>query len=119
MNRLQDIVAFRCVATHGSFTVAAKVLGLTPSSVTKSIARLEEELGVALLHRSTRALQLTELGANYLKRCSQILLDLDSAHEELRARHDRPSGKVRLSAPPSFGRLTLIPALANFLGLYT
>lgn len=118
MTKFQDMLAFKAVAELGGFTAAAKAIGVTTSSVTKSITRLEETLGVQLLHRSTRAVHMTEYGAAYLERCVQILLDLEDAEARLRGSNLAPAGTVRLCVPPSFGRMTIVPALQTFFSRY-
>lgn len=118
MTKFQDMLAFKTVAELGGFTAAAKAIGVTTSSVTKSVTRLEEGLGVQLLHRSTRAVHLTEYGAAYLERCAQILLDLDDAEAQLRDSNLAPAGTVRICVPPSFGRMTVVPALEQFFARY-
>ena len=114
VNKFQDILAFARVAELGGFTAAAKVLSSSTSTVTKSVTRLEEALGVQLLHRTTRRLHLTEYGAEYYERCKQILADLDDADSAVRDAHISASGLVRMALPPSFGRMTVIPALPEF-----
>ena len=118
MTKFQDMLAFKSVAELGGFTSAAKAIGVTTSSVTKSVTRLEQGLGVQLLHRSTRAVHLTEYGTAYLERCAQILLDLEDTEAQLRDSNLAPAGTVRICVPPSFGRLTLVPALERFFALY-
>lgn len=118
MTKFQDMLAFKTVAELGGFTAAAKAIGVTTSSVTKSITRLEESLGVQLLHRSTRAVHMTEYGAAYLERCVQILLDLEDAEARLRDSNLAPAGTVRICVPPSFGRMTIVPALERFFSRY-
>lgn len=106
------------VAELGGFTSAARALSSSTSAVTKSVTRLEESLGVQLLHRTTRRLHLTEYGAEYYERCRQILIDLDEAEGAIREANIAPSGPVRIALPPSFGRLTVIPALPEFYERY-
>ncbi|MDV3253718.1 LysR family transcriptional regulator [Devosia sp. BK] len=118
MTKFQDMLAFKAVADLGGFTSAAKSIGVTTSSVTKSVTRLEVSLGVQLLHRSTRAVHLTEFGAAYLERCTQILLDLEDAEARLRDSNLAPAGPVRICLPPSFGRMTVVPALERFYSQY-
>lgn len=118
MNKFQDILSFVRVAELGGFSAAARTLGLTTPSVTKSITRLEENLGVQLLHRTTRIMQLTEYGSEYYERCRQIIFDLQDAENSIREANFTPSGPVRVALPPSFGRLTVIPALNDFYSRY-
>ncbi|HTJ56065.1 MAG TPA: LysR substrate-binding domain-containing protein [Devosiaceae bacterium] len=112
------MAAFAKVAELGSFTEAARHLAVSTSSVTKSVTRLETDLGIQLLHRTTRSVQLTEYGTAYLERCCRLLLELDDAEASLREAHQSPSGLVRLSLPPAFARRTLVPALGQFYGRY-
>lgn len=111
-------MSFVRVAELGGFTSAARALSSSTSAVTKSVTRLEESLGVQLLHRTTRRLHLTEYGAEYYERCRQILIDLDEAEGAIREANIAPSGPVRIALPPSFGRLTVIPALPEFYERY-
>ncbi len=118
MNKFQDILAFARVAELGSFTAAARALSLTTSAVTKGITRLEEDLGLQLLHRTTRRMHMTETGAEFYERCRDILKDLDDAESAAREKNVAPSGNVRIALPPSFGRRTVIPALPSFFVRY-
>jgi DNA-binding transcriptional LysR family regulator len=108
------MLAFTRVGELGSFTAAARALGISTSAVTKGVTRIEADLGVQLLHRTTRTVHLTEYGALYLERCTRLLSDLGDAEAEIRDANRAPSGTVRLSLPPSFGRMTLVPALTEF-----
>jgi DNA-binding transcriptional LysR family regulator len=114
LNKFSDILAFTRVAELGSFTAAAKTLAISTSAITKSVSRVEEDLGVQLFHRSTRRLHLTEFGKDFYDRSSQILHDLEDAETTIRQANTAPSGLVRIALPPSFGRQTLVPALPEF-----
>jgi DNA-binding transcriptional LysR family regulator len=118
VNKFQDILSFVRVAELGGFTAAARALSSSTSAVTKSVTRLEEGLGVQLLHRTTRRMHLTEYGAEYYERCRQILIDLDEAEGSIKEANIAPSGPVRIALPPSFGRMTVIPALPEFYERY-
>lgn len=118
LNKFQDILAFVRVAELGSFTAAARTLGFSTSAVTKSVTRLEEGLGAQLFHRTTRRMHLTEYGSEFYERCRKILQDMDDAEAAVRERSIAPSGLVRIALPPSFGRRTVIPALAGFYQRY-
>lgn len=118
MNKFNDMIAFARVAELGSFTAAAKALAVTTSAVTKSVGRLEDELGVQLLHRTTRVLHLTESGTVYYERCVKVLNELEEAEAEIREANAAPTGTVRICLPPSFGRTTLVPALGDFFARY-
>jgi DNA-binding transcriptional LysR family regulator len=112
------MLAFARVAELGSFTAAARHLAVSTSAVTKSVSRIEADLGVQLLHRTTRAVHLTEYGVLYLDRCSKLLSDLSDTEAEIREAHQAPSGLVRLSLPHSFAFRTLVPALGRFYAQY-
>jgi DNA-binding transcriptional LysR family regulator len=118
ITRTQDILAFTRVAELGSFSAAARAIGVTTSSITKSVLRLETELGVQLFHRTTRAVVLTEPGQAYCDRCIRLLDDLEEAEAAIKKANLKPTGTVRLSLPPSFARRTLVPALASFFERY-
>jgi DNA-binding transcriptional LysR family regulator len=115
---LNEIAAFATVVEEGGFTAAAKKLGVPKSTVSRRVARLEDELGVRLLQRTTRRLGLTELGESYYQRVSQALRSLDQAHDELSEAQDRPRGLLRVTAPPDFGIAYLGELVAAFTEQY-
>jgi len=100
---LNDVAVFVEVAAAGSFTLAAKSIGVPPSAVSRRVARLEERLGVKLIHRTTRSLGLTEAGRIYFERAGRVTRDLADAARALEALQDKPSGVVRMTAPPDDG----------------
>lgn len=112
------ITAFVRVAELGSFTRAAHALGVTPSGIGKSITRLEDELGVRLLQRSTRKVSLTDDGALFLKHGRRVLEELDAARSTLSTRRGAASGLLRVSLPLTLGRQVVVPALPGFLARY-
>lgn len=107
----------RVVETE-SFTAVARETGQGQPSISKSIGRLEEHLGVRLLNRTTRTLSLTDDGHGYYQHCRRILDDLDEAEAQMGRRRSTPSGLVRLGTPVVFGRLHVVPRLKRFLELY-
>jgi DNA-binding transcriptional LysR family regulator len=109
--RLQGIAAFVSVVEAGSFTAAADRLGLSNSAVGKSIARLEERLGVRLLVRTTRSLKCTEAGETFYRTCLAVLSELDDAEIRLAAHRGSVSGRLCISVPISFGRRWVLPVL--------
>lgn len=111
---LRELSVFVRVAQLQSFVGAAKDLGMTQSGVSNAINRLEKELGVALLARSTRRVNLTEDGAAFFERCRQILTDLEEAELVLTRAKLQPTGRLRLSLPGSFGRFKVVPLLGAF-----
>ncbi|MFE8118902.1 LysR family transcriptional regulator [Brenneria goodwinii] len=116
--RLKGIVPFVCAADAGSFTAAAQQLNLTSSAVSKSVARLERRLGVALFERTTRSLKLTDAGRAYYETCAKILEELTEAEATLAAQIREPMGTIRVALPASFGRICVMPVLLRFSALY-
>lgn len=114
MDNLNALQVFARVAESRSFTTAAERLGLTPSAVSKSVSKLERELGVKLLHRSTRQVSLTNDGASFFDRCRNILLEIDDAKRALSLGNVVPQGKLRVQMPVGFGRRVIAPALMRF-----
>ncbi|MBR9728481.1 LysR family transcriptional regulator [Shewanella intestini] len=115
LNRVQ---MFAQVVQQGSFTKAAHVLGLTKATVSRKIAELEADAGVQLLYRTTRALKLTEAGANYYHRVKRILLDLQNAQDQLSASQHNVSGHLKIICPIELGQLYFAPVFARFLNEY-
>ena len=115
---LSAISSFVHVVDAKSIHGASVHLGMTPSGVSRAVARLETQLGARLLHRSTRALRLTEDGAAFYQQCKDILADLDEAVESLTHAHAKPRGRLRIAMNASIGRAELIPNLAEFLAHY-
>src|SRR3954467_7257203 len=105
-------------AEHGSFSAAARVLGLTPAGVSKNVARLESHLGMRLFHRSTRRLSLTEKGERFLAQVDGPLSSLQSAVAAGSGVDDVPAGTLKVSMGQAFGRNFLVPLLGEFLSRY-
>ena len=118
MDRLSGMVVFTKVVDNGSFSAAAETLGVSKSAVSKKVAELEDRLGVRLLHRTTRRLNLTAEGAIYYKHSSRIVADIEAAEWSVTRHHAEPSGRVRVTASTSFGNAHLMPALTAFMKLY-
>jgi DNA-binding transcriptional LysR family regulator len=115
---VEPLIAFTAVMDTGSFSAAAARLGQTPSGVSRSIARLEKQLGMTLIHRTTRRLDLTEEGAWLLGRARGVLAELANTEAEAAARRSQPSGLVRVNAAtPALDHL-LAPLLPDFLEAY-
>ncbi|HEY0213010.1 MAG TPA: LysR family transcriptional regulator [Paenirhodobacter sp.] len=105
---------FVAVLDTGSFAEAAKRSGVSSGQASKLVSRLEAELGVQLLKRTTRALSPTELGQAYYARLKGILDDYDTLEASVRNASGAPAGRLRLSAPMSFGTIRLAPRLLDF-----
>src|SRR4029077_14110198 len=104
------------VAEMQSFVAAGRILGISASAVGKSIARLEERLGVRLFHRSTRSIRLTQEGLIFLDRCRRILAEIKSAELELLGAVELPRGRLRVSLPFASG--LLLPLICDFMEQY-
>lgn len=111
MDQYKRMAIFSEVVAAGSMTTAARQLGMTPSAVSQHLRQLESSLGLALLHRSTRKLTLTEAGARYLEGCNAMVAAARSADQALARHRDEPEGELRIAAPIGFGGL-LARALA-------
>src|SRR5688572_28749803 len=118
LDRITGMQAFVRVATLGSFSAAARALGLSQTMVTKHVVALEDRLGVKLLHRSTRRLGLTEAGPSYLAACARILPEIEEAEISASLARIEPKGTLRLNVPLTFGFRQIVPALAAFSRLY-
>ncbi|MBF2001041.1 MAG: LysR family transcriptional regulator [Synechococcales cyanobacterium M58_A2018_015] len=118
MDKFESIRAFTRVVAAGGFAAAAREMGLSRSAVNKLVIALENELGVQLLHRSTRVVTPTETGRAFHERCLEILSSLEEAEQSIRQLQAEPKGTLRVNAPMSFGMLHLAPAVADFLQHY-
>jgi len=105
---------FTEVAAKLSFAAVADDRNMDPSSISRSIAQLESDLGIRLLHRTTRHMSLTEAGARFFHRISNILDDYDQALDQARQIHVQPRGTLRLTASIAFGEEVIIPLLPTF-----
>ncbi|MBO9697371.1 MAG: LysR family transcriptional regulator [Sphingopyxis sp.] len=117
-NRFGDIETFLAVANGGSLAAAAKALRLTPSAVSRSIARLEQRLGVTLMRRTTRSLALTAEGQAYRERMTVLLADIATVEAGLGLEGQGPRGLLRINASPSIGTMGLLPILPRFTARY-
>ncbi len=116
-NRTDEMVVFVQVVAHGSFSHAGRVLGLSPSGVSKLVTRLERRLGVTLLRRSTRHVALTAEGELYHARVLRILDDIDTAEREVSGT-TRPAGRIRINSSASYVAHVLADILPAFLSRY-
>jgi DNA-binding transcriptional LysR family regulator len=115
---LPEMVTFLRVAELGSFSAAADLLGMTPSAASRQVKRLEKEIGVQLLQRTTRQLRLTEPGAEAFARCRELVLAAQCTMDIAQQFSQKPSGLVRLSAPKAFARRVLHAHVLGFLQRY-
>jgi DNA-binding transcriptional LysR family regulator len=112
MAGMATLLAFAETVRHASFAGAAREMGLSPSAVAKSVARLEAELGLRLLHRTTRQVSLTGDGAELYERCRRIVEDMEALREEAQGVRGAPRGTLRVNLPLVYGREVVVPKLA-------
>lgn len=115
MDKFAAMRAFVAIVDEGSLTAAAAAVGRAPPSMVRILATLEQELGVRLLHRTTRRMALTEEGRVYLDRCRRILADVEEVEHAIRADSAEPRGEIRATAPILFGQRHVVPATTEFL----
>ncbi|MGI4983495.1 MAG: LysR family transcriptional regulator [Janthinobacterium lividum] len=114
MDDLNDMLVFAEVARAGSLSAAGMRLGMPKTTVSRRLGKLEQRLGTRLLDKSTRRLELTEVGLAYLARCLPILEDVEAARDFASQLTERPRGLLRISAPPDFSEHWLAAPLAGF-----
>jgi len=115
---LSDLSAFVAVARADGFRDAARVSGVSASSLSEGVRRLEAKLGVRLLNRTTRSVAPTEAGARLLERLMPALGEIDAALDVVNAFRDRPTGTLKLNVPSSIARTVLPPIVVPFLQAY-
>ncbi|MFC3292364.1 LysR family transcriptional regulator [Modicisalibacter luteus] len=121
MNRkpsLDDIQALTLIAGYGSFRRAADELGLSPSTLSHQMRTLEQELGVRLLHRTTRSVSPTQAGERLIARMQPVLQDFNTALEAIDDERGRPSGELRINASEIAARVLLESIVPSFLARY-
>jgi DNA-binding transcriptional LysR family regulator len=112
------MLIFAEVVATGSFTAAARRLGLSKASVSREVARLERRLGAQLLRRTTRSMSLTEIGEVFHAGCQRVAEEAEQAERSVGALQAEPRGEIRLAAPVSFGQFHIAPLLPGFLARY-
>ncbi|MGC0154970.1 LysR substrate-binding domain-containing protein [Chromobacterium vaccinii] len=115
---LDELQAFATVVDTGSITAAAQQLDLTVSATSRSLARLEEKLKTTLLRRTTRRLELTEEGRTFLHSARAIIDSVDSAEEQMLARREQPSGRLRVDAATPFMLHVIVPLVRGYRERY-
>ena len=114
MDRFRAMQAFIRIVDGGSLSAAARSLGVSLPAVVRTLAGLEEHLGTRLLNRTTRRINLTEDGQQFYERARQILAEVQDAELSMSSARRRPGGTLSLTAPVVFGRLKLMPVLAEY-----
>ncbi len=115
---ISAISAFVSVGDKGGFRAAATALGITSAGVSKAVARLEAQLGVTLVARTTRSVRLTSAGVRFHARCKAILADLDQAGHEAAEGAAVPQGRLVISTSRAFGRMRVLPVIADYVRQY-
>jgi DNA-binding transcriptional LysR family regulator len=118
MDRFEAMSAFVAVVKAGSFSAAARDIGIPLATLSRRVADLEAELGARLLHRTTRKLSLTDQGQTYYAASMRILEDVKDAAESVTGEYRAPKGHLTVTAPVGFGRLHLQPVALEFLAAY-
>lgn len=118
LNNLNDIALFVAVVKARSFRKAAESLDMPTSTLSRRISHLEKSISIRLLHRTTRQVELTELGRSYFERCQHIIEQAQNAHEELSQAAESPSGLLRLSMVEEYAADYIVPHLAEFRALH-
>ena len=118
MNRLESMSVLVAVVDAGSLSAAARVLDIPLTTVSRKVAELESHLKTRLLHRTTRQLSLTEAGISYVAACRRILEEIGEAERAATGEYASPKGELVVTAPEVFGRLHVVPVVAEFLAHY-
>jgi len=115
MEQFSALRLFISVVDTGSFSAGGELLGISTSVVSRGIAALEAELGIRLLKRSTRRIELTEAGSLYLSRVLSLLTELEDTNRSLRQPNTPAAGRFRIAAPTALGLSLIAPAIAEFM----
>src|SRR3954471_9570702 len=115
---IQDLLAFVAVVNAGGFREGARLSGKSASSLSDAVRRMETQLGVRLLNRTTRSVVPTEAGARLLERLGPALTEVEAALDEVNRFRDRPAGTLKLNVPVSAARLVLPAIVPPFLAAY-
>jgi DNA-binding transcriptional LysR family regulator len=115
---LNDMLFFAEVVERGGFAAAGRALGLPKSRLSRRVAELEGRLGVRLLHRTTRRLSLTDVGAQYLRHCVAVREEAEAAADVVALVHSEPRGTLRVSCPVTLAQTVVGELLPRFMGLY-
>ena len=118
MRNLEPLLIFITVAEMGSFTQAAESLGIQKGRASTAVRKLEEDVGVRLLHRTTRNVQLTEDGRVFHARARDLLADVDDLHSMFAGDRVALRGRLRVDVPAEVARKTIVPALPDFMATY-
>ena len=118
MRDLNDLAYFSAVVTHRGFSAAARALGVPKSNISRRVTRLEADLGVRLLERSTRRFSVTEVGQEFYTHCRAVMAEAEAAEEVAARVHAEPAGLVRASCPPGLVQGSIAQRLPDFLSAH-
>ncbi|MBK9116805.1 MAG: LysR family transcriptional regulator, partial [Betaproteobacteria bacterium] len=118
MDKLRAMAAFVRIVDAGSLTAAADTLDVSQPSMVRTLAALEEAVGVRLINRTTRRMALTDEGREYYERCKLVLAAVDEAEASLTARRTEPRGRMRITSSVTFGRALLAPLVIDFMAAH-
>lgn len=118
MYDLNLMIIFAHVVNEQGFSAAARKLGVSRSSVSKAVAKLESSLGASLLNRSTRSLSLTEIGISFFDYCTRINAEANEAQKMIESANDQPKGVLKVAVSVAFGTLHIAPAIGDFMRRY-
>lgn len=118
MSSLNRLLYFNCVVETGSISEASRVFDIQPSSISRQLAALEQELGVRLLNKTTRNTGLTEAGRKYYEFSQRIVAEFDEAKRVVNDLQEKPKGKLKVSMTVGFGESVILPLLPKFSKLY-
>ena len=119
MDRIEAMTAFVAAVDEGSLAAAARRLNRSPAMLTRAIAFLEQRIGARILHRTTRAIHLTEVGERYIATCRRVLAELEEAELFAAGERTAPRGALTVTAPALFGRLHIRPIVDGFLDAHS
>ena len=118
MSNWEGVTEFVAVAEAESFTAAAKQLDISTAQVSRQVSALESRLATKLLHRTTGKVSVTEAGTIYYQHCRQVLNSLEAAEDAISDMLSKPTGKLKITAPVTYGEATIAPLINNFLARY-
>ena len=117
-DQLRNMMVFNQVVRHGGFSSAARILGLSRAVVSYHVKRLEKELNVKLLNRTTRSISLTNVGKQYYESCKLIAAEAETANLNIENLRDKPEGKLAITCPVNLGLQVIVPIMTKFRRLY-
>ncbi|MBO6889771.1 MAG: LysR family transcriptional regulator, partial [Thalassospira sp.] len=118
IGNLDGMTVFARVVEERSFSGAARKLGMSKSAVSKHVTKLEDNLGIRLLNRTTRRLSLTDAGSTFYQHCARVVEEIETAEHALTDLRGTPRGTLRISAPLTFGQMYLPQLVTEFMDKY-